>query len=67
MELTIPVYAKTIRDALKPRRRVVNTASVPPLAAKPPAQGLFRRTPPTTFHRCLAVHMHYAKHASALD
>ena len=28
---------------------------------------LFRRETPSTFHRCLAVHMHFAQRASALD
>lgn len=27
---------------------------------------LFRRKKPTTFHRCLAVHMHFAQPRSAL-
>lgn len=27
---------------------------------------LFRRQAPTTFHKCLAVHMHFAKHTSLL-
>ena len=28
---------------------------------------VFGRTEPTTFHRCLAVHMYYAGRPSALD
>lgn len=32
-----------------------------------PLGRLFRRETPSTFHRCLAVHMHYAQRASALD
>lgn len=28
---------------------------------------LFRRREPTTFHRCLAVHMHFAERSSALN
>jgi hypothetical protein len=68
MELTIPVYAKTIRDAMKSRRRAAAPAPlVRPLAPPPRALGLFRRVQPTTFQRCLAVHMHFAQHPSALD
>lgn len=29
--------------------------------------GLFRRQPPTVYHRCLAVHMHFAAGRSALE
>jgi hypothetical protein len=47
----------------------------PALAAAPrsvqpqrrPLGRLFRRETPSTFHRCLAVHMHFAQRASALD
>jgi hypothetical protein len=68
MELTIPDYAKTIRDAMKSRRRTTSPAAlVRPLAPLPRALGLFRRTQPTTYQRCLAVHMHFAQHPSALD
>jgi hypothetical protein len=28
---------------------------------------IFQRTEPTTFQRCLAVHMHYARQPSALE
>jgi hypothetical protein len=28
---------------------------------------LFRRAEPSTFHRCLAVHMYFARHPSALE
>jgi hypothetical protein len=68
MELSIPVSAKTIRDALKSRRGAPAPASsVGSLDAPPRTQGFFRRAQPTTFQRCLAVHMHFAQHASALD
>jgi hypothetical protein len=68
MELTIPVYAKTIRDAMKSRRRPPVPASlIRPLAPPARGSGLFRRAQPTTFQRCLAVHMHFAQHPSALD
>jgi len=68
MKLTSPVSTKTIRDALNPTRPaavVAKRASSPD--APPRAQGFFRRAQPTTFQRCLAVHMHFAQHASALD
>ncbi len=67
MELTIPVYAKTIREAMKSRRRAAPAALIRALAPPAPARGLFRRAQPTTFQRCLAVHMHFAQHPSALD
>jgi hypothetical protein len=41
-----------------------------PRAVQPerrPLGRLFRRETPSTFQRCLAVHMHYAQRASALD
>ena len=73
MELTIPVYAKTISETLKGHRsdRPAATSTAPaPRAVQParrPLGRLFRREVPSTFHRCLAVHMHYAQRASALD
>ena len=68
MKPTSPVSTKTIRDALKPHRSAPAAATrVSALDASPRAQGLFRRAQPTTFQRCLAVHMHFAQHASALD
>jgi hypothetical protein len=73
MELTIPVYAKAISETLKRRRseRPVATPTAPaPRAVQPerrPLGRLFRRETPSTFHRCLAVHMHFAQRASALD
>jgi hypothetical protein len=68
MKLTSPVSTKTIRHALKPRRSAPATATrVSSLDVPPRAQGFFRRAQPTTFQRCLAVHMHFAQHASALD
>jgi hypothetical protein len=69
MEVTLPVYAKALAAALRDRRRRNTQSEGPHAAATPsrlPAQ-LFRRTTPTTFHRCLAVHMHFAQHHSALD
>jgi len=68
MKLTSPVSAKTIRDALKSSRSAAVVATrMSSLNTPPRAQGFFRRAQPTTFHRCLAVHMHFAEHASALD
>ena len=71
MELTIPAYAKTISETLKARRSERATAAVPATRAVQPERRplgrLFRRQAPSTFHRCLAVHMHYAQRASALD
>ncbi len=68
MELSIPLSAKAIRSALAGSRRA---ASVPDLRAAAPSRRrlgrLFRRDTPTTFQRCLAVHMHFAQHPSALD
>ncbi len=69
MEVTLPVYAKALAAALRERRRRSAESEASRSAATPsrlPAQ-LFRRATPTTFHRCLAVHMHFAKHHSALD
>lgn len=70
MEITIPSYAKTISQTLK-GRHFEGSAKVPaPRSAQPerrPLGRFFRRQAPTTFHRCLAVHMHYAQRASALD
>jgi hypothetical protein len=70
MELTIPVYAKALCAALRDRsRRALGgdaSAETVTTPTRLPAQ-LFRRATPTTFHRCLAVHMHFAEHHSALD
>jgi hypothetical protein len=69
MELTIPAYAKTISETLKAKaRRAVSTPAPRVVQPKRRTLGrLFRRAEPNTFHRCLAVHMHYAQRASALD
>jgi hypothetical protein len=71
MELTIPAYAKTLSETLKARRSQRAAASTPTTRALQPERRslgrLFRRKAPSTFHRCLAVHMHYAQRASALD
>jgi hypothetical protein len=68
MKLTSPVSTKTIRDVPKSSRNATLGATrAGSLDAPPRAQGFFRRAQPTTFQRCLAVHMHFAQHASALD
>jgi hypothetical protein len=70
MELIIPRYAKTMTETLKARRSQHAAASVAQRAAQPERRSLgrfFRRETPSTFHRCLAVHIHYAQRASALD
>ena len=69
MELTIPAYAKTISETLKAKaRRGIQTPEPRVVQPKRRTLGrLFRRSAPSTFHRCLAVHMHYAQRASALD
>ncbi len=68
MELSIPLAARTIRKAL-PVTRGSGSAPDSRLAVAVPRRlgRLFRRETPTTFQRCLAVHMHFAQHPSALD
>ena len=68
MKLASPVSAKTIRDVLTSSRSpAVAAPRVSPLNVPPRDGGFFRRAQPTTFQRGLAVHMHFAQHASALD
>lgn len=68
MALSIPLSAKAIRNALTAPRRHVAPSSDRRAPAAPHRLGrLFRRDTPTTFQRCLAVHMHFAQHPSALD
>ncbi|MGO8919657.1 MAG: hypothetical protein ACLQJR_27475 [Stellaceae bacterium] len=70
MALTIPAYAKTISDTLKARRSSHAAATPESRSVQPerrPLGRLFRREAPSTFQRCLAVHMHFAQRASALD
>ena len=69
MALFIPLSARAIRNALTAPRRHVAPASDRRAAAPSPHRlgRLFRRDTPTTFQRCLAVHMHFAQHPSALD
>jgi hypothetical protein len=70
MELTIPAYAKALSETLK-SRRAQRAAPTPEQRTVQPERRslgrLFRRETPSTFHRCLAVHMHFAQRASALD
>ena len=68
MGFEVPVYAKAVRTALRERRPHVNGETAPRTsAASRFSARLFRRAAPTTFQRCLAVHMHFAQHHSALD
>ena len=73
MEITIPAYAKTISQTLKaghpPHQAQVQAPASRSVQPQRRALGrLFRReAQPTTFHRCLAVHIHFAQRASALD
>ena len=71
MILSAAEHAMTIDHML--RRRPVLRAAVPaaPAAGRTATPSLiqrFFRTPePSLFQRCLAVHMHFAEHAGALD
>jgi hypothetical protein len=69
MELTIPAYAKTISETLNSRqpRRASGGGSCAETSVRRRFARLFRRQEPTTYHRCLAVHMYFAQSASALD
>ena len=68
MKPTSPVSTKTIGDApTSSRNAAAATTHASSLRVPPRAPGFFRRAQPTTFQRCLAVHMHFAQHASALD
>ncbi len=70
MAHALPLHAKVVGGALRaqPARR---PASEPATRASQPERRplgrLFGRGAPSTFHRCLAVHMHFATRASALD
>ena len=66
MDIAMPLFAKTATTTTAPRQPV---AAKPFSAARPAPRrfGLFRREEPTTFHRCLAVHMYFAKNPSALE
>ncbi len=68
MDLSIPLSAKAIRKALTAPRRAAPVSKTRMAVPSPRRLGrLFRRDTPTTFQRCLAVHMHFAQHPSALD
>jgi hypothetical protein len=69
MELTMPVRLKSIERPLAraPQRSVEAPVVCAAKPARRPLARLFRRKAPTAFHRCLAVHMYYARSASALD
>lgn len=73
MEMLIPDFAKMIgeRHARRPAEAAARPAQAQPARALQPERRplgrLFQRPAPTTFQRCLAVHIHYAQRASALD
>jgi len=70
METTIPAYAKTISARLKERHSRQEATAPAPRSVQPkrrPLGRFFGRKQPTTFQRCLAVHIHFAQRASALD
>ena len=69
MELTMPVHLKAIEKPLAraPRRPAEAPVVCTAEPVRRPLVRLFRRKAPTAFHRCLAVHMYYARSASALD
>ena len=69
MELTMPVRLKSIDGPLArvPRRPAQTPIIRAVQPARRPLARFFRRKAPTAFHRCLAVHMYYARSASALD
>lgn len=69
MELTMPAHLKSIARPLAraPQRPVEAPVVCAVQPARRPLARLFRRRAPTAFHRCLAVHMYYARSASALD
>ena len=78
MNIATLLYAKSIRDSFRVERHrtkqpapkpAANPSKAKPLMAKPlmAKRRPLRRGEPTTFHRCLAIHMHFAEHAGALD
>jgi hypothetical protein len=58
-----------IRPSAHARTRVAaaGMGSQAPAQQRGPFARLFHREAPTTFHRFLAVHMHFAQPSSALD
>jgi len=73
MNSIIPLHPTSKRDPWRVERHGADAAggkaqTAAPASAKPGAiRRVFGRTEPTTFHRCLAVHMYYAGRPSALD
>lgn len=73
MNSIIPLYPTAKRDAWRVERHDAGEAGGKAQAGKPGSvktsaiRRVFGRTEPTAFHRCLAVHMYYAGHPSALD
>lgn len=54
------------RVPLKPRIETLNNASAMRTRRVPLLRRLFPRKEVTTFHRCLAVHMHFAERRGVL-
>lgn len=72
MNSIIPLYPTTKRDPWRVEWHGEEAGgkaqTAAPASAKPGAlRRVFGRREPTTFHRCLAVHMYYAGRPSALD
>ena len=78
MNIATLLYAKSIRESFRVERHqaklptpkpAAKPSIAKPLVAKPlmAKRPPLRRGEPTTFHRCLAIHMHFAEHAGALD
>jgi hypothetical protein len=70
MNPVIASDAEKISDAPSvphPRRSVPSPARHIVQPGRRSLGRLFRRQAPTAFHRCLAVHMHFAAHSSALE
>jgi hypothetical protein len=71
MELMIPAFVRQSNDQAGARPVSRPTKTLPAFTVQPDRRAfsrLFRReSTPSTFHRCLAVHMHFAQRSSALD
>jgi hypothetical protein len=71
-----PTRSETVNDEQAPQQRAATSPwRVQPVqqqkqAAPAPVRSItrfFRRQEPTTFQRCLAIHLHYAAPRSGLD
>ena len=67
MDIAMPLFAKTATATAPRQPTPAKPFSVTRTAPAPRRFGIFRREEPTTFHRCLAVHMYFAKNPSALE